>query len=501
MKFLNKAITYLLPAAMLFSVSCSDFIDIEPENKLPEESVDFSKTENMYQPVVGVYAEVRTSGMHWANKMLMTTRDGDLWSGRTDDQGTAVDFGRYFNYNNSFWALNNVWQTYYAIVRTANGALESLDGYAAYLTPGSEQYKNYEAYCGEVRTIRAWAYYNLTTCFGAVPLYKDNLQTDFYRVTQNSVFKYMLEEDLAYAIEKLPRIRPNQSSHFGAVTAFTAEMLAAKVYLLQGNYEEVEKLTDDIIKNGGFELYPDFYNLFKIPGKMCDESLFECQVTDYGVGSGDQVGVDQWFNFAGPFSISAPDGSKSFGGWGFVGYEPEFVAWADARGETVRATTSFLRAGQATPEGWIVCDARGTSTDCWNGKDYLPYDQLTEGRTGYGTNNNVRIFRYAEVLLMNSEAKKRLYGNEANGSDYGINEVRKRANMPALTNATVEQVLDERRMELCSEWGIRYQDLVRTGKAAEVLGKKGWDESKTYWPVPQSQLDELPGLKEEPREE
>ena len=37
MKFLNKAITYLLPAAMLFSVSCSDFIDIEPENKLPEE--------------------------------------------------------------------------------------------------------------------------------------------------------------------------------------------------------------------------------------------------------------------------------------------------------------------------------------------------------------------------------------------------------------------------------------------------------------------------------
>ena len=155
MKFLNKAITYLLPAAMLFSVSCSDFIDIEPENKLPEESVDFSKTENMYQPVVGVYAEVRTSGMHWANKMLMTTHDGDLWSGRTDDQGTAVDFGRYFNYNNSFWALNNVWQTYYAIVRTANGALESLDGYAAYLTPGSEQYKNYEAYCGEVRTIRA----------------------------------------------------------------------------------------------------------------------------------------------------------------------------------------------------------------------------------------------------------------------------------------------------------------------------------------------------------
>ena len=144
-----------------------------------------------------------------------------------------------------------------------------------------------------------------------------------------------------------------------------------------------------------------------------------------------------------------------------------------------------------------MCDARGTSTDCWNGKDYLPYDELTPGRTGYGTNNNVRIFRYAEVLLMNSEAKVR----QGKNGDYGINEVRKRANMPVLTNATIDQILDERRMELCAEWGIRYQDLVRTGKAAEVLGKKGWDESKTYWPVPQSQIDELPGLKEEPREE
>ena len=147
-----------------------------------------------------------------------------------------------------------------------------------------------------------------------------------------------------------------------------------------------------------------------------------------------------------------------------------------------------------------MCDARGTSTDCWNGKDYLPYDQLTPGRTGYGTNNNVRIFRYAEVLLMNSEAKIELGKN----GDYGINEVRRRANMPLFNNITKKQIdliYDERRMELCSEWGIRYQDLVRTGEAAKVLGKKGWDESKTYWPVPQSQLDELPGLKEEPREE
>ncbi|WP_418893169.1 RagB/SusD family nutrient uptake outer membrane protein [Limibacterium fermenti] len=495
MKFLKKTFAYIiLPAILALGgiTACSDFLDIEPENKVPEESVDFTKTENMYQPVIGVYAKLRTSAMHWANKLLMFTRDGDVWSGRTDDQGAAVDFGRNFNYTNSFWALNNVWVTFYEIIRTANSALESLDGYAAYLTEGTDAYENYESYCGEVRTIRAWAYYQLVTNFGPIVLYKDNTQTDFRRSKIASVYNYMLE-DLNYAIDKLPRLRPNQMAHNGAVSAFTAEMIAAKVYLLKGEYDQVETLTDDIINDGNFSLYTEYYDLFKIPGKLSNESLFECQVTDFGNGSGEYVGVDQWFNFAGPFSLTNPKTGTSFGGWGFVGYESRFVTWAENRGETVRAETSFLKAGSTTREGWVVSDARGTSTDCWNGKDYLPYDQLTPGRTTYGQNNNVRILRYAEVLLMNSEAKIRLGKN----GDSGYNLVRERAKMPTKTGVTLNDVLDERRMELCGEWGNRYVDLVRTGEAATVLGPK-WTEAKTYWPIPSSQLDDLPDLMLDP---
>ncbi|MEA5128853.1 MAG: RagB/SusD family nutrient uptake outer membrane protein [Proteiniphilum sp.] len=495
MKFLKKTFAYILPMVLILGgiAACSDFLDIDPENKVPEESVDFTQTANMYEPVVGVYAQLRTSGMHWANKLLMITRDGDVWSGRTDDQGAAVDFGRNFNYSNSFWALNNVWITFYEIIRISNSALESLDSYATYLTEGSNDYKSYESYCGEVRTIRAWAYYQLVTNFGPVVLYKDNTQTDFRRSKIESVYNYMLE-DLNYAIDKSLRMRPNQMTHAGAVSAFTAEMMAAKVHLLKGDYDQVETLTDDIINNGNFSLYSDYYNLFKIPGKLSDESLFECQVTDFGNGSGEYVGVDQWFNFAGPFSLTNPTTGTSFGGWGFVGYESSFVTWAENRGETVRAETSFLKAGSTTKEGWIVSDARGTSTDCWNGKDYLPYDQLTPGRTTYGQNNNVRILRYAEVLLMNSEAKIRLGKN----GDSGYNLVRERANMSTKTGVTLDDVLNERRMELCGEWGTRYVDLVRTGEAATVLGGKGWTEDKTYWPIPSSQLDDLSDLMIDP---
>ncbi|WP_352423065.1 RagB/SusD family nutrient uptake outer membrane protein [Proteiniphilum sp.] len=494
MKFLKKTFAYILPMVLILGgiTACSDFLDIDPENKVPEESVDFTQTANMYEPVVGVYAQLRTSGMHWANKLLMITRDGDVWSGRTDDQGAAVDFGRNFNYSNSFWALNNVWVTFYEIIRISNSALESLDGYAAYLTEGSDDYKSYESYCGEVRTIRAWAYYQLVTNFGPIVIYKDNKQTDFRRSKVESVYNYMLE-DLTYAKDKLPRVRPNQMTHAGAVSAFTAEMIAAKVYLLTGDYAQVETLTDDIINNGNFSLYSDFYQLFKIPGKLCDESLFECQVTDYGNGSGDYIGVGSWFPFSGPFSITSSSGT-SFGGWGFIGYESDFVTWAEARGETVRAETSFLKAGSTTQEGWMVSPVQGTSTNCWNGKDYLPYNQLTTGRTEYGQNNNVRILRYAEVLLMNSEAKIRLGKN----GDSGYNLVRERAGMSTKTGVTLDDILDERRMELCSEWGTRYVDLVRTGEAATVLGAKGWTEAKTYWPIPSSQLDDLPDLALDP---
>ena len=105
MKILKRTFAYILPALMVVggASSCTDFIEIDPENKVPEEEVDFSATSEMYMPVVGVYNEVRASAMHWINAIMLFTRDGDLWSGRYDDQGAAADYSRSFVYDNSFW--------------------------------------------------------------------------------------------------------------------------------------------------------------------------------------------------------------------------------------------------------------------------------------------------------------------------------------------------------------------------------------------------------------
>ena len=107
---INKYLSVLALASLLFgATSCSDYIDIDPENSVPEEKVDYTNLDNMYMPVSGVYAKVRTGAMHWVIWPLSTVRDGDIWSGKPDDQAQLVDFGNFNYSDNSFWGLNEMW--------------------------------------------------------------------------------------------------------------------------------------------------------------------------------------------------------------------------------------------------------------------------------------------------------------------------------------------------------------------------------------------------------
>jgi hypothetical protein len=360
--------------------------------------------------------------------------------------------------------------------------LESLEQYAANAKSEADM-NNYRAYCGEVRILRSYAYYRLMQAFGDVTILRTTTQGDLTRSTKSAVEKYVLD-DLQYAIDNCPKLRPNEMEHVGAVTAYTAELLAAKIRLNRGEYDKVEQLTDDIINSQRFQLYDDFYQLFKIPGKLCNESLFEVQCTDFGQSSGDVVDADQWFVFQGPGNL---------GGWNFIRFYPAFQQWAADRGETVRQITTFMQGDTTTPSGDYV---GGAKTEFYNGKTYTPTSQLTPGRSKYGENNNIRIFRYADVLLMNAEAKVR----QGKNGDVPFNLVRSRAQMPNMTGVTVDQILDERRIELAGEWGERYNDLLRTDKAAQTFGSK-WNEKKAYYPIPLDQLNNVPALKKDPLKE
>ena len=203
MKFLKKTLAYMLPAMMLLGgTSCSDFLDKAPENKVPEESIDYTNLANMYQPVSGVYAQVRTGGLHWISLAAFIVRDDDVWSGRHDDQADLVSIGEKFLYSNGWWGFNETWNQHYAIIRYANAALQDLESFKANITSEADMEK-YRTYCGEVRFLRAYAYYRLTQCFGDVVIFSDNNQTDMTRSKRDVVYQYMLQEDLEYAINNL----------------------------------------------------------------------------------------------------------------------------------------------------------------------------------------------------------------------------------------------------------------------------------------------------------
>lgn len=490
----------MLPLVLVFTMAGCSFLDIDTENKIAVSEIDYSKTSEMYQPVIGAYSKLRWPGMHWANDMLWTGRDDDMTSGRDNDQQDALRFGYRGGYQcpNSFWALNNAWITAYDVIRTCNSTLTALDKYAEHIAAGTPDHENYLSYRGEVVTIQAWSYYMMVTTFGACVILRDNDQTRFVRSTREHVCQYVIEQ-LEAVIPNMKRMRPNEMVHPGAFTAFTAEALAARFALLLEDYTKVEAFTDDIITNGGFSLYADYYNLFKIPGKLCDESVMEVQVTDFGLATGDYIGIDQWYVFQGATMTGTVGGEEiTIAGWNFMQYNTRFVDWCKTRGETVRLSTSCLQTGDKTHDNFTI-----TSSGIFNGKAMLPYDQMTSGTTDWGRNNNVRLLRYAEVLLMNAEAKVRIGKN----GDAPFNEVRTRAAMPTLSGVTLDDILDERRMELCSEWGLRYTDLVRTGKAEQVLNDPAlvrdqasgeWTEAKAYWPVPGLQLVNLPDLAVEP---
>jgi hypothetical protein len=112
------------------------------------------------------------------------------------------------------------------------------------------------------------------------------------------------------------------------------------------------------------------------------------------------------------------------------------------------------------------------------------------------------VLRLAEQYLIRAEARAKL--GDISGAVADLDIIRKRAQIPLIqdTNPTINQaevllaVEHERFRELFTEWGHRWMDLRRTGRASAVLAPKkaGFSSSDELYPIPQSELDKNPRL-------
>jgi hypothetical protein len=509
MKRNTKYILIALWVVGLLGISgCSKYLDEGPEDKSFTEETDYTQSSNMILPILGTYSEFNNT--EWEDFPLISVRGDDVNAGGLGDQQDFAATDEY-SYNKDYWMYNSLWQNYYTNMFSANSAMEQI---ALYKENGANA-DLADQYTAEAKVLQSWWLFQLSRVWGSLLIPAGSSPTTLFVTplsTKDEVMQY-ISDRMDEAIPHLVSVRPNERTDIpGGVTRYTALAMKALANLELKNYQKVADATGEIISSGKFQLESDYYELFKIQGKLSNENLWEMQYSDLGQGSGD--------NFSYLFAFFGPQGwtpavTGSGDGWGF--YEPslKYIKFMLDRDETIRLETSVIFTNRgitalksdpnyATLPSWISNTTR--SGDVFNdyaramfasGKHYLPSNQLTTGRTDYGTNKNFTCIRYSEILLMYAEALTQGASGSAGSADGAVNLVRERAGLSALSGVTLDQVMDEKFAELGMEWGTRFYDMVRLGRTNELnYDGRSFSPDKTFLPYPQNQVDQLPILKQ-----
>ena len=509
MKLLINNIRIAAIAILAMTVtSCHDLLDEPPENTSFIEDTDYTNSANMSQPLLGAYAGFYNRG--WEDFPLISVRGDDVNAGGLGDQQDYAETDKY-NYNKDYWMYNSVWQNLYNDIWDAHSAMEQIELYKAHAPNPALA----DQYIAEAKVLRGFLLFQLSRVWGDVFITTTSDPSDLLVTplsTKEEVMSH-ISAQMDEAIPLLPNMHPNERTDIrGGVTKYTALAIKALANLEIENYQGVADATSEIISSNEFALEDDFYELFKIPGKLNRENVLELQYSDFGTGSGDTKSY--LFAFFGPENWT-PAVTGAGSGWGFFEPSLKYIKFMLDRGETVRLQTSVLFTDRGIAE--IKKDPNYATLPDWisnttpsgdrindyaramfaSGKHYLPSDQLTPGRTDYGTNKNFPVIRYAEILLMHAEAI--LHGASGTGmtADEAVNAVRERAGLTPLSGVTLEQVMDEKFAELAMEWGVRYYDMIRLEQYGELsYDGRTFTEDKVYLPYPQAQVDLYPVLRE-----
>lgn len=503
-KFLITSAFALL--LLIGTTGCEKYLDDPAENRSLTEETDYSQTQNMILPLIGTYTEFNNT--EWEDMPLISVRGDDVNAGGLGDQQDFAETDKY-NYNKDYWMYNSLWQNYFGNVISANSAMEQIELYRA--AGGSSSLA--DQYIAEVKVLKSFWLFQLSRVWGSLLVPPSSNPSDLFVTplsTKDEIMQ-MISQWMDEAIPVLPAIRPNERTDVpGGVTRYTALAMKALANLELKNYPGVADATGEIINSGKFSLESDFYELFKIRGKLNNENILEMQYSDFGQGTGDNYSY--LFAFFGPQGWT-PAVAGAGDGWGFWEPSLKYIKFMLDRGETVRLETSVLFTDRGITE--ITSDPEYSNLPSWissttrsgdkindyaralfaSGKHYLPSNQLTPGRTDYGTNKNLPIIRYAEILLMYAEALTQGATGNAGTADAAVNLVRDRAGLSPLSGVTLDQVMDEKFAELAMEWGQRYYDMVRLGRYNDLSYEgRVFDDSKIFLPYPQNQIDQLPIL-------
>ncbi|MFN9500270.1 MAG: RagB/SusD family nutrient uptake outer membrane protein [Chryseotalea sp.] len=482
----------LLTGIMFLIPACTDsFLDIKVQGGVTTKT-DPKLAEKL---VTGVYNSL-LQGDSWGNGDVhgfafisvtsIMSDDADKGSTPSDQ---AVPVGDIDNFTltptNKF--CESLWSGHYNAIGAANQAIKGLKDAAI-----SEQQK--KIFLGEVKFLRAYFYFNLVRMFGDVPLVlrvpenaqDANTDPSFQTRINKSIVYDSIKRDLTYAANNLPL---KSQAVFGHVNKGTAQTLLAKVHLYLQEWQPAFDLTEAVRQSGQFQLVDDYATIWRQAGENNSESIFEIQtgqfnnanfaIDNYTVAQGARVGgLGGWDDL----------------GWGFNtpsqsllnAYEPNDLRRAATIIEI--DVTPKIR-GTILWDGYRVTSAYSVQNRFYNYKAYT--SKTAESFLNVNDKNrpkNIRILRYADVLLMNAEAGLALGIGDPTSR---VNEIRDRAGLPPKGSVTMADIWQERRIEFAMEHD-RYWDIVRQGRAAQVMqaaGKTNFVAGRhELLPIPASQI-------------
>jgi hypothetical protein len=469
---------YLVFLALLTMTGCKKSLELTPKDKLSD--VSFWKTPGDFQLATNKFY----SALEGPN---YTELNSDIAIGPGSN---AVSNGSYLAS-----ATSQLWDTCYSQIRTAN--------YIFQKAPESNLGAGIDRWVAEASFFRAYNYWKLVKSFGGVPKIDkvlDISSPELYstKSTQAEIVDFILA-DLDNAIAKLPKQSGLTADEQGRVTQGAALALKARVALYMGTWAKYhneptpEKYLKQAVDAANQVVNSNEYALYTEKGADSYKYLFILQGDDskevilakryYTNRSTQNWTRELWFNAMVPTKnladlYLATDGRPITESPLFKGYDKltsEFQNRDPRMSMTfiVPGSSIFFEGGlmQPTFPGFTGSNASHTGYMIRKFLDETIDATLQQGAYDF------KEFRYAEVLLILAEG---LYEQDGQISDADldrtINVIRRRVNMPALTNAFVNtyglnmlnEIRRERTVELAFE-GYRRDDLRRWKTAESVL--------------------------------
>jgi len=468
--------------------SCStDWLDIKPKGRFTEDDLP---TGSLEEQVFAAYAGLRsegTSGLQYVALHNIRSDDANLGS-NDGDYAAAGPIYDNFNYSLDHWLVNGYWTGHYGLINLSNNVLAAADSLEN-ITEGTL------TNIAEAKFLRAWAYFNLVRTFGEVPIIDfritDQASANRPKSTIPEIY-VLIDADLRDAVTHLP---DTWAGFPGRLTRGAALALQTKTFMARHRYAEALASAQAVINSGVYDLSVPYNMIFREESENSKESIFEIQAYYDGVQN---FGV----------TYAARQGVRGSGAWDLGwGWNVPNQRLVDAfeSGDPRLETTVLFTGRTNTPYGETL--PSNLPRPYWNKKVYTNPALRAKYASRFGNWFNVRIIRYADIVLLAAEAANEL-GGESNTDlalDY-LEQVRARARgnntsiLPPITTRDQEQIRQAIRHERQVELGMeneRFYDLIRWDidvATMHAAGHTTYQLKHRFYPIPQAEIDRSGGV-------